>query len=105
MVDARWSPVEQRTLVEFWADEAVQIALNSMVHNREVYQGIAVNMAYRGFERTAQQCQNKLKLLRKKYSETEKHNARSGVSPKTFPGYDVMRTVLATRELHQSSYT
>ena len=36
MADARWSPVEQETLVEFWADEAVQISLNSMVHNREV---------------------------------------------------------------------
>ena len=43
MADARWSPVEQETLVKFWADEVVQISLNSMVDNLEVYQGIAVN--------------------------------------------------------------
>ena len=84
-------------------DEAVQISFNPVVH-QEVYQRIDVNMAEWEFKTTAQECQNKLKWLRKKYSETEKHNARSGVSPKTFPRYDVMRTVLATRELHQPSH-
>ena len=105
----KWSDVEMEALLQLWADDTIQESLNTMVHNKDIYDKIVAQMAELGFQRNTEQCQNKPKALhkkfqstqtlRKKFQSTQTHNQKSGVQAKSFVGYDIMRDVLCNREL------
>ena len=88
---SKWSKRETEALLELWADERVQSSLNSLVHNKDIFANICTQMEAMGFNRNVDQLQNKIKALRKKLTDTQTHNNRSGVSAKTFVGYDIMK--------------
>ncbi|KAH7940077.1 hypothetical protein HPB52_020977 [Rhipicephalus sanguineus] len=49
-----------------------------------------------GIERTPLQCENRLKTVKKRYSNARKHNGQSGVSPVEVPYAEEMSKLAAT---------
>lgn len=61
---ATWSKEETLRLIEIWGDDRIQAQLEGTHRNKDVYTKIAREMSEAGFERTFQQCRDKLKNLR-----------------------------------------
>ncbi|KAG7262812.1 hypothetical protein CRUP_021174, partial [Coryphaenoides rupestris] len=62
-----WSEPETVALIRLWAADDVQESLRACVHNSHIYGDIANNMASLGHPRSAEQCQARMKNLKKTY--------------------------------------
>ncbi|XP_053719312.1 uncharacterized protein zgc:113263 isoform X3 [Synchiropus splendidus] len=87
-----WTEVETMTLVQVWAADDVQLSLKMSVRNGHVYADIADKMAALGYTRTAEQCQNRIKRLKKTY---RRHcNSRRNGARAAFQYFHLMDPVL-----------
>lgn len=62
-----WTEAETVALVEVWAADDVQHSLKTCVHNSHIFAEIAEKMSGSGFPKTAEQCQSRMKRLKKTY--------------------------------------
>lgn len=62
-----WTEPETVALVEVWAADDVQHSLKTCVHNSHIFAEIAEKMSGVGFPKTAEQCQSRMKRLKKTY--------------------------------------
>ncbi|MEQ2193796.1 hypothetical protein XENOCAPTIV_014238, partial [Xenoophorus captivus] len=62
-----WSEEETVALVEVWAADDVQHSLKTYMRNGHVYADISEKLASLGYLRTAEQCQLRIKRLKKTY--------------------------------------
>lgn len=60
-----WSDEETLHLLDIWGKDSVQRALKGCLKNRHIFTQIAQKMAERGYMRTVQQCQTRIKRLKK----------------------------------------
>ncbi|XP_026070208.1 uncharacterized protein LOC113050941 isoform X1 [Carassius auratus] len=90
-----WSSKETSALLAIWSSTDIQERLGSSKRKKRVYEDIYQEMVKAGFDRTTDQIINKLKKLRKRFSDKNKEKSKSGSqwSNKT-TNYDVMGTVL-----------
>ncbi|CAN9508453.1 unnamed protein product [Ophioblennius macclurei] len=101
-----WSDEETLHLLDIWGKDSVQRALKGCLKNRHIFTQIAQKMAERGYMRTVEQCQTRIKRLKKGYRQNRKGNSKverkfyaqlervlgsSGAAPSTVPEitYDV----------------
>ena len=76
---ATWSKEETLRLIEIWGDDRIQAQLE--VHrNQDVFTKIAREMSESGFERTFQQCRDKLKKLKREYRKIKDKQGKTGES-------------------------
>ena len=68
---ASWTKQETLLLIEEWGDERVQTELNTCKHNQEIYSKIAAELSKAGFERSHNQCNNKIKKLKADYRKVK----------------------------------
>ena len=68
---ASWTKQETLLLIEEWGDERVQTELNTCKHNQEIYSKIAAELSKAGFERSHNQCNNKIKKLKSDYRKVK----------------------------------
>ena len=54
-MDSRWTDCEVRYLISIWADEEIQVLLESAKRNKSIYERIAKEMGKAGFKKTAEQ--------------------------------------------------
>lgn len=66
-VNSSWTEPETVALVEVWAADDVQHSLKTCVHNSHIFAEIAEKMTSVGFPKTAEQCQSRMKRLKKTY--------------------------------------
>lgn len=66
-VNAPWTEEETFALIEVWAADDVQHSLKTCVRNGHVFADISEKMATLGYLRTAEQCQTRIKRLKKTY--------------------------------------
>lgn len=66
-MNAPWSDEETISLVEVWAADDVQHSLKTCVRNGHIFAEIAEKMATLGYLRTAEQCQIRIRRLKKAY--------------------------------------
>lgn len=66
-MNAAWSEEETVALVEVWAAADVQHSLKTSMRNGHVYADISEKLASLGYLRTAEQCQLRIKRLKKTY--------------------------------------
>ena len=71
-----WDRSETMALIDIWSDDAIQGQLEGMKRNKKVFQTISDKLAERGFTRTYEQCQNKVKALKKDYKRVKDNNNR-----------------------------
>ena len=63
----KWNDDEVWALLAIWADASIQKQLLGTVWNMTVFNKIAHELARKGYQHDAKQCQEKLKQLKKKY--------------------------------------
>ncbi|XP_056223663.1 uncharacterized protein zgc:113263 isoform X1 [Seriola aureovittata] len=70
-----WSDEETLHLLDIWGKDSVQRALKGCLKNRHIFTQIAQKMAERGYMRTVEQCQTRIKRLKKCFRQN-KGNSR-----------------------------
>ncbi|KAM3588282.1 uncharacterized protein V6R79_025364 [Siganus canaliculatus] len=71
-----WSDEETLNLLDIWGKDSVQRALKGCLKNRHIFTHIAQKMAERGYMRTVEQCQTRIKRLKKCFRQNIKGNSR-----------------------------
>ncbi|XP_015245822.1 PREDICTED: uncharacterized protein LOC107094608 isoform X1 [Cyprinodon variegatus] len=71
-----WSDEETLHLLDIWGKDSVQQALKGCLKNRHIFTQIAQKMAERGYMRTVEQCQTRIKRLKKCFRQSLKGNSR-----------------------------
>ncbi|XP_036004846.1 uncharacterized protein zgc:113263 isoform X1 [Fundulus heteroclitus] len=92
-VNAPWSEEETIALVEVWAADDVQHSLKTSMRNGHVYADISEKLASLGYLRTAEQCQLRIKRLKKTYRRYC-NSRRNGGRPAVFRYYNLLAPVL-----------
>ncbi|XP_024143238.1 trihelix transcription factor GT-3a [Oryzias melastigma] len=77
---ALWSRVEVEFLLEIWADDTIQDELDKTHKNSKIYSKIRDVLNSRGFNRTTEQCRDKIKKMRCQYLKIRDALRRSGSS-------------------------
>ncbi|XP_028306642.1 uncharacterized protein LOC114465680 [Gouania willdenowi] len=88
-----WTDPETATLIELWAADDVQLNLKTSVHNGHIFAEISEKMATLGFMRTAEQCQCRVKRLKKGYRRFC-NNRKTGGRPATYRYFTLLAPVL-----------
>lgn len=76
-----WKDDETRELILIWGDVEVMRMFDSKHKNGKVYSKIKDRLKAKGFNRSVEQCQTKLKTLRQQYIKIRDMMRRSGESP------------------------
>ncbi|XP_037551945.1 uncharacterized protein zgc:113263 [Nematolebias whitei] len=92
-VNAPWTDEETISLVEVWAADDVQHSLKTCVRNGHIFAEIAEKMATLGYLRTAEQCQIRIRRLKKAYRRYC-NNRRNGGQPTAFRYFNLLAPVL-----------
>ena len=64
---ASWGKDEVLKLIAIWADDRVQAQLEGCHRNRDVFERVAKTLREEGYERTFEQCREKIKKLKGDY--------------------------------------
>uniref|UniRef100_A0A8C5UM47 Myb/SANT-like DNA-binding domain-containing protein n=1 Tax=Malurus cyaneus samueli TaxID=2593467 RepID=A0A8C5UM47_9PASS len=91
-----WSDPEVVELLQLWADESVQIELESCLRNQHVFNRIAEVLREKGIHRTGDQCREKIKKMKLEYRRI-KDNSKAPRGGRTWKFYEVMDRVLTSR--------
>lgn len=67
-----WSDEETLNLLDIWGKDSVQRALKGCLKNRHIFTQIAQKMVERGYMRTVEQCQTRIKRLKKCFRQNNK---------------------------------
>ncbi|CAF1359897.1 unnamed protein product [Adineta steineri] len=94
-----WSFNETEALIRLWADSTTQTALRLNSRNRCIYEDIANQLQAIGITRTADQCQMRIKLLKKMYRQTNDAIKRGDVfQQRPCPFYKEMHRIFSGTE-------
>ncbi|XP_009100709.1 1-aminocyclopropane-1-carboxylate synthase-like protein 1 isoform X1 [Serinus canaria] len=93
---SNWSDPEVVELLQLWADESVQIELESCLRNQHVFNRIAEVLREKGIHRTGDQCREKIKKMKLEYRRI-KDNSKAPRGGRTWKFYEVMDRVLTSR--------
>lgn len=93
---SNWSDPEVVELLQLWADESVQMELESCLRNQHVFNRIAEVLRGKGIHRTGDQCREKIKKMKLEYRRIKDNNkiCRGG---RTWKFFEVMDRVLSNR--------
>ena len=94
---AAWADQEVLKLVELWGEDSVQEQLEGCKRNSQVYDRIAREMQIAGFDRTGQQCRDKMKKLRSEYRKIKDSNSRTGESRSKWKFFECMDAILGCK--------
>lgn len=67
-----WSDEETLQLLDIWGKDSVQRALKGCLKNRHIFTQIAQKMAERGYMRSVEQCQTRIKRLKKYFRQNHR---------------------------------
>lgn len=73
---APWSDEETLNLLDIWGKDSVQRALKGCLKNRHIFTQIAQKMAERGYMRSVEQCQTRIKRLKKYFRQNNRWASR-----------------------------
>ncbi|CAF1144092.1 unnamed protein product [Rotaria sordida] len=91
-----WSFNETEALIRLWADSTTQTALRLNSRNRCIYEDIANQLQAIGITRTADQCQMRIKLLKKMYRQTNEAIKRGDIfQQRPCPFYNEMHRIFS----------
>ena len=92
-----WTEEEVYELIDVWSDDIIQSQLEGSQRNQHVYKKISQKLQEKGYERTWDQCRQKMKKLRKDYKDVVDNNGETGRKRKTFKYFDEIDAVLGCR--------
>ena len=89
----RWLIEEVQTFLCLVADERIQRQLDGATRKEKVYQEVSELLAAHGYQRTFQQCREKLKKLKSDYRSIKDLNNGSGSHRKSWKWFDQMDAI------------
>ncbi|MEE6526719.1 hypothetical protein FKM82_027513 [Ascaphus truei] len=93
---SNWSDPEVVELLQLWANDSVQMELESCLRNQHVFNRIAEVLREKGIHRTGDQCREKIKKMKLEYRRL-KDNSKTLRSGRAWKFYEVMDRVLTHR--------
>lgn len=96
-----WGKEETLKLIAIWADERVQAQLEGCHRNRDVFEQIAKLLGEEGYERTYEQCREKLKKLKADYRKIKDKQGKTGEGRKDWEFFDALDAVLGHKPATQ----
>ncbi|XP_056444798.1 uncharacterized protein zgc:113263 isoform X1 [Gadus chalcogrammus] len=91
---APWSDDETLRLLEIWGKDSVQRGLQGCIKNRHIFSLIAQRLAEHGHVRSVEQCQVRIKRLKKAYRHCLKRNRRKTTNKTECKFYEQLEGVL-----------
>ncbi|XP_070412052.1 zinc finger and SCAN domain-containing protein 32-like [Nothobranchius furzeri] len=73
-----WSSKEVEIFLSLLANDRIQRKLDGSERNEKIFQGLAQAMSTHSYERSSEQCSEKIKKLEAEYRSVKDHNSRSG---------------------------
>ena len=92
-----WIDEECHKLLELWGDEGIQSQLEGCTRNKHMYEKIAKSMEDSGYRKTAVQCREKLKKLKKDYKKVKDKNRPTGTGTTVWKFYDAVNDILGNK--------
>ncbi|XP_054719131.1 zinc finger and SCAN domain-containing protein 29-like [Uloborus diversus] len=93
-----WSDEETALLLQLWGDTNAQTELTGSKRNFVVYEKISDTMNTMGFIRTASQCREKIKRMKREYTLTKQNNEKSNSSKKSMRFYEQFEKILLEKQ-------
>ncbi|GIX79018.1 uncharacterized protein CEXT_415461 [Caerostris extrusa] len=93
-----WSDDETALLLKLWGGNDAQSELTGTKRNFVVYEKISEAMNHKGFVRTASQCREKIKRMKREYTVTKQHNEQSKGPKKNMRFYEQFEKILFEKE-------
>ncbi|KAG7454542.1 hypothetical protein MATL_G00260770 [Megalops atlanticus] len=97
-----WSEQETLTLIDIWGEDKIQRKLKACIKNRRIFVVISRKMFARGYPRTPEQCQSKIKRLRLSFLQCSS-NCKSGQEQKECKFYDQLKRILGNKPVREAS--
>lgn len=101
---ATWSDPEVDELLNIWTNENVQAELKEATIKKHIFERIARNLREKGFYRTAEQCREKIKRLKKEYRQAKNNNYRCVRGRATVKFFPRLQAVLDGRPNPKTFY-
>ncbi|XP_028679104.2 zinc finger and SCAN domain-containing protein 32-like isoform X2 [Erpetoichthys calabaricus] len=95
-----WSIAEVQCLLEIWADDSIQEQLDTTHKNSEIFGKIRDYLHARGYQRSIEQCRDKVKKLRIQYLKIRDALRKSGSSSdekEKFQWYDIIDKIIGLK--------
>ena len=97
MSGTTWSKAETLKLIAIWGEERIQKKLQECKKNQSVYDEIAKEMRDSGYERSYQQCRDKIKKLKGEYKKEKDRHGDTREGRTTWEYFDAMDAILGHR--------
>ena len=88
---------ETLKLIAIWGEEHIQTKLQECKKNKSIYEKIAGEMTDSGYERSYQQCRDKIRKLKGDYKKEKDRHGNTGEGRTTWEYFDVMDAILGHR--------
>ena len=87
---AIWGDSETFKLIEIWGDGAIQAMLEGSKRNKDVFKKIAGKMMDVGYDKTADQCNSKIRKLKLEYRKIKDGRKKTGTGRKEWRFFDAV---------------
>ena len=92
-----WTDEECHKLLDLWGEEGIQAQLEGCTRNKHIYEKIAKSMEESGYSKTAVQCRDKIKKLKKDYKKVKDKNRPTGTGTTVWKFYDAVNDILGNK--------
>ena len=97
MSGTTWNKAETLKLIAIWGEEHIQKKLQECKKNQSVYDEVAKEMKDSGYDRSYQQCRDKIKKLKGEYKKEKDRHEDTGEGRTTWEYFDAMDVILGHR--------
>ena len=88
-------------LIEIWGEDSVQALLEGSKRNKDVFNKISRKMEAAGYEKTAEQCNSKIRKLKLDYRKIKDTRKKTGTGRKDWKYFEEMDAVLGHKPATQ----
>ncbi|XP_011406402.1 PREDICTED: zinc finger protein with KRAB and SCAN domains 2-like [Amphimedon queenslandica] len=92
-----WCDEESHKLLELWGEEGIQAQLEGCTRNKHIYEKVSKSMEESGYSKTAIQCREKIKKLKKDYKKVKDKNIPTGTGTTVWKFYDAVNDILGNK--------
>ena len=94
---ANWTEGEMLCLIRLWGEDSIQAQIEGCRRNREVFARLAGQMREEGYDRTGDQCREKIKKMKADYRKIKDNNSVTGKARRSTKVFEAMDGVLGHR--------
>ena len=94
---ANWTEDETLCLITLWGEDSIEAQIEGCRRNRAIFVKLAEQMRDQGYNRTGDQCREKVKKLKADYKKIKDKNNETGRTRRSSRVFEAMKNVLGHR--------